>query len=376
MLAYISWRMLGTDPESISFNVYRDGEKINLSPVTTSTNYVDKEGKDDSVYEVRAIIDGKERKSQDSTTVLNQNYFDIPLQKPQDGVTPLGDPYSYRANDASVGDLDGDGKYELVLKWDPTNSKDNSQAGYTGNVYVDAYEMNGTLKWRIDLGKNIRAGAHYSPFLVYDFDGDGKSEIVFKTADGTVDGQGNVIGRADADHRNSSGYILQGSEYLTVFEGATGKALSTTDYEPPRGDVGSWGDAYGNRVDRFLAGVAYLDGETPSIIMARGYYTRTVLAAYNWKDGKLTKQWVFDSNNEGYRDYGGQGYHSLSVADVDMDGKDEVVYGQIVIDDDGSGLYNTGLGHGDALHVSDLDRKKTRTRSICCSREQRRTIWL
>jgi fibronectin type 3 domain-containing protein/lysophospholipase L1-like esterase len=355
---YVNWRMLGTDPDSISFNVYRDGEKINSSPVTTSTNYVDKEGKDDSVYEIRAIVDGKERKSQDSTTVLNQNYFDIPLQKPQDGVTPLGDPYSYRANDASVGDLDGDGKYELVLKWDPTNSKDNSQAGYTGNVYVDAYEMDGTLKWRIDLGKNIRAGAHYSPFLVYDFDGDGKSEIVFKTADGTVDGQGNAIGRADADHRNSSGYILQGSEYLTVFEGATGKALSTTDYEPPRGDVGSWGDAYGNRVDRFLAGVAYLDGETPSIIMARGYYTRTVLAAYNWKDGKLTKQWVFDSNNEGYRDYIGQGYHSLSVADVDKDGKDEVVYGQIVIDDDGSGLYNTGLGHGDALHVSDLNPER------------------
>ncbi|WP_430539971.1 OmpL47-type beta-barrel domain-containing protein [Neobacillus drentensis] len=351
---YVSWRMLGTDPVDISFNVYRDRKKINETPVTTSTNYVDKDGKADSVYEIRAVINGKERKSQDTAKVLNKNHLDIPLQKPKDGVTPLGDPYSYRANDASVGDLDGDGKYELVLKWDPSNSKDNSQAGYTGNVYVDAYEMDGTLKWRIDLGKNIRAGAHYSPFLVYDFDGDGKAEVVFKTADGTVDGKGTVIGRADADHRNSTGYILQGSEYLTVFEGETGKALSTVDYDPPRGDVSAWGDSYGNRVDRFLAGVAYLDGEHPSIIMARGYYTRTVLAAYTWKEGKLTKQWVFDSNDEGNGDYAGQGYHTLSVADIDKDGKDEIIYGQMVVDDDGKGLYTTGLGHGDALHVGDF----------------------
>ncbi|MBM7602917.1 fibronectin type 3 domain-containing protein/lysophospholipase L1-like esterase [Metabacillus crassostreae] len=351
---FVSWRMLGTDPENISFNVYRDGEKINSKPIAKSTNYVDKDGKENSVYEIRTILDGKEQKNHEDTTVLSENYFDIPLQKPEDGKTPLGDPYSYRANDASVGDLDGDGEYELVLKWDPTNSKDNSQAGYTGNVFIDAYELDGTLKWRIDLGKNIRAGAHYTQFLVYDFDGNGAAEIAMKTADGTKDGQGNVIGRDDADHRNSSGYVLQGDEFLTIFEGKTGKALETTSYDPPRGDVGSWGDTYGNRVDRFLAGVAYLDGEKPSIIMARGYYTRTVVAAYNWRDGKLTKQWTFDTTNEGYRDYAGQGYHSLSVADVDKDGKDEVVYGAMTIDDDGTGLYNTKLGHGDALHVSDL----------------------
>ncbi|WP_066051767.1 rhamnogalacturonan lyase family protein [Robertmurraya korlensis] len=350
----VSWRMLGTDPESIGFTVYRDGKKITSKPITTSTNLLDKEGTVDSIYEIHSVLDGKQKKVARNIKVLSNNHFDIPLKKPADGVTPLGDPYSYRANDASVGDLDGDGEYELVVKWDPTNSKDNSQSGYTGNVYIDAYEMDGTLLWRIDLGKNIRAGAHYTQFLVYDFDGDSKAEIAFKTADGTIDGIGNVIGRADADHRNSTGYVLQGSEYLTVFEGQTGKALVTTEYEPPRGDVASWGDSYGNRVDRFLAAVAYLDGETPSIIMARGYYTRTVLAAYTFKDGKLTKQWTFDTNQEEYRSYVGQGYHSLSVNDVDRDGKDEIVYGQIVIDDDGKGLYNTGLGHGDALHVSDL----------------------
>lgn len=352
---YVGWRLLGTDPKDVSFNLYRNNEKINSSPIITSTNFVDSKGKADDVYEVRAIIDGKEKKQKAQTSVIADNYFDIPLQKPKDGVTPLGDPYTYSANDASVGDLDGDGEYEIILKWDPSNSKDNSQSGYTGNVYMDAYKLDGTRLWRIDLGKNIRAGAHYTQFIVYDFDGDGKSEIAMKTADGTKDGKGTIIGKEDADHRNSTGYVLQGSEYLTIFEGETGKELVTTDYTPPRGDVSSWGDGYGNRVDRFLAGVAYLDGETPSLIMARGYYTRTVVSAYSFKEGKLTKQWTFDTNNDGYSDWAGQGYHSLSVADVDHDGKDEIVYGQMTIDDDGAGLYNTGLGHGDALHVGDLN---------------------
>lgn len=200
--------------------------------------------------------------------------------------------YTYHANDASVGDLDGDGEYEIVLKWDPSNAKDNSQSGYTGNVFLDGYELDGTRKWRIDLGRNIRAGAHYTQFLVYDFDGDGKAEIVCKTADGTVDGAGVKIGDASADHRNTSGYILKGPEFLTVFSGDTGKALSTIDYVPPRGTVSSWGDNYGNRVDRFLAGVAYLDGVRPSIVMARGYYTRTVLVAYDWRNGNLSRRWT------------------------------------------------------------------------------------
>ncbi|CAM4158208.1 rhamnogalacturonan lyase family protein [Lederbergia lenta] len=351
---YVSWRMLGTDPKNIAFHVYRDGKKISEKEITTSTNYLDKGGKVDSVYEISTIIDGKEQKQKEKITILENNFFDIPLQKPADGVTPLGDPYTYRANDVSVGDLDGDGNYDLVVKWDPSNAKDNSQSGYTGNVYVDGYKMDGTLLWRIDLGVNIRAGAHYTQFLTYDFDGDGHAEIVMKTADGTKDGQGKVIGRADADHRNSGGYILQGDEYLTIFDGKTGAAIDTVDYDPPRGKVDDWGDGYGNRVDRFLAGVAYLDGETPSIVMTRGYYTRSVLVAYDFTEGKLKKRWKFDSNDKGNGAYAGQGYHSLSVADVDGDQKDEIIFGQAVIDDDGSGLYSTGLGHGDALHVGDF----------------------
>ncbi|SNX53395.1 rhamnogalacturonan endolyase [Thermoanaerobacterium sp. RBIITD] len=352
---YLSWRLLGTEPDNISFNVYRNGKKVNHSPVIDSTNYLDHNGSLNSIYYVRAVVNGKEMKPSEKVKVLDKNYLSIPLKKPADGITPDGVSYTYSANDASVGDLDGDGQYEIILKWDPSNSKDNSQDGYTGDVYLDAYKLNGKFMWRIDLGRNIRAGAHYTQFLVYDFDGDGRAEIACKTADGTIDGTGNIIGDPNADYRNEKGRILSGPEYLTIFDGKTGKALATTDYDPPRGNVSDWGDNYGNRVDRFLAAVAYLDGRRPSLVMARGYYTRTVLVAYNWRDGKLTKLWRFDSNDPGNSKYAGQGNHNLSVADVDNDGKDEIIYGSCVIDDNGKGLYSTGLGHGDAMHVGDLD---------------------
>jgi rhamnogalacturonan endolyase len=225
----------------------------------------------------------------------------------------------------------------------------------TGNVFIDAYRLDGTRLWRIDLGRNIRAGAHYTQFQVYDYDGDGRAEVAMKTADGTRDGRGTVIGNASADHRNSSGYILSGPEFLTMFNGQTGAAMSTVTYDPPRGTVSSWGDSYGNRVDRFLAGTAYLDGERPSLIMARGYYTRAVIAAWDFRDGVLTKRWTFDSNSSGNGGYAGQGNHALSVGDVDQDGRDEIVYGAAAIDDNGRGLWTTGLGHGDAAHLGDFD---------------------
>ncbi|MEK4063333.1 MULTISPECIES: rhamnogalacturonan lyase family protein [unclassified Paenibacillus] len=352
---YISWRMLGLDPDFIAFNVYRDGIKLNASPLTGSTNLLDAKGTDSSEYTIKSVINGSEQLASEAFGVWQQQYLSVPLEKPADSYTKDGQPYTYSAGDASVGDLDGDGKYEIVMLWSPSKSKDNSHSGYTGIVYMDAYKLDGTRLWRITLGPNIRAGAHYSPYLVYDFDSDGRAEIMLKTADGTVDGQGNVIGDASADHRNSSGYILLGDEYLTVFDGLTGKAIDTVDYDPPRGDVGSWGDSYGNRVDRFLAAVAYLDGEHPSAIFSRGYYTRTVLAAYDYEDGKLSKVWRFDSSEEGYEEYSGQGNHNLSVGDVDQDGKDEITFGAMAIDDDGLPLYNTGLGHGDAIHFGDLD---------------------
>ncbi|NIK23644.1 fibronectin type III domain-containing protein [Paenibacillus lupini] len=352
---YIGWRMLGLDPDTIAFNVYRDGVKLNASPITGSTNYLDAGGTDQAQYRITLIINGIERPATKAFGVWQQQYLSIPLQKPADAYTKDGQPYTYSAGDGSVGDLDGDGQYEYVMLWSPSNAKDNSQAGYTGIVYMDAYKMDGTRLWRINLGPNIRAGAHYSPFMVYDLDGDGKAEVVLKTADGTIDGQGKVIGDASKDNRNSSGYVLLGDEFLTVFNGKTGGAVSTVSYDPPRGDVGAWGDTYGNRVDRFLASVAYLDGEHPSVIFSRGYYTRTVIVAYDFKDGKLTKRWKFDTTDEGNGSYVAQGNHNMSIGDVDQDGKDEILFGALAIDDNGEALYSTGLGHGDAMHFGDLD---------------------
>ncbi|MFS0873288.1 rhamnogalacturonan lyase [Paenibacillus xylanilyticus] len=352
---FVSWRLLGTEGSNVSFNVYRDGTKVNTSPITNSTNLQDTNGTSSSKYTVRAVVNGTEQAASAAASVWGNNYLSVPLSVPAGGTTPDGVAYTYSANDASAGDLDGDGEYELIVKWDPSNSKDNSQSGYTGEVFIDAYKLNGTRLWRIGLGKNIRAGAHYTQFMVYDLDGDGKAEVAMKTADGSKDGTGAVIGDASKDYRNTSGYVLSGPEFLTIFNGQTGKALSTVNYEPARGNVSDWGDNYGNRVDRFLAAIAYLDGERPSLVMARGYYTRTVLVAYNWRNGQLTKQWTFDSNTSGNSGYAGQGNHNLSVADVDGDGRDEIIYGAMAVDDNGKGLYTTGLKHGDAMHLSDLD---------------------
>ena len=366
---YVGWRLFGNDPSGTAFNLYRSSNGgaamlLNGTPLTTSTNFVDTgaPATQANAYFVRPVLNGIEQAASASFTLPanapTQQYLNIPLQIPAGGTTPSGESYTYTANDLSVGDLDGDGELEYVLKWDPTNAKDNSQAGYTGNVYLDAYELNGTRLWRIDLGRNIRAGAHYTQFMVYDFDGDGRAEVMCKTADGTRSGTNQVIGSSSADYRNSSGYILTGPEFLTVFNGQNGAVLATTNYLPGRGNVGDWGDTYGNRVDRFLAGVAYLDGQRPSAIFSRGYYTRAVIVAWDYRqvngNGALTQRWTFDSNGSGNSAYAGQGNHNLSIADVDQDGRQEIIFGAATIDDNGARLYVSGLGHGDALHVGDF----------------------
>lgn len=356
----ITWRYLSSDPIETTFNIYRNGEKINEKPLGESTYYEDQTSERGSLtYLIKPVIGGVEQSALSGQYTLPANapigYINIPLDVPASGVTPSGQTYTYSPNDASIGDVDGDGEYEIILKWDPSNAHDNSHAGYTGNVYIDCYKIDGTKLWRIDLGRNIRAGAHYTQFMVYDLDGDNKAEIVMKTADGTIDGKGTIIGNADADYRNENGYIIEGAEYLTVFDGLTGEAKHTIDYIPQRGDVSAWGDSKGNRVDRFLACVAYLDGVHPSVVMCRGYYTRTVLAAFDYCDGKLTERWVFDSDTPGNEKYAGQGNHNLRVGDVDGDGCDEIMYGSCAIDNDGKGLYSTGLGHGDAMHMTVFD---------------------
>jgi len=490
---FVSWRLLvseatgatATGLTGTDFTVYRNGAAI--ATVTDSTNLLDPAGTATSQYSVAPVVGGVEGEASPAVMPWADGYVDLPLQKPADGVTPKGDAYTYSANDMSVGDVDGDGQYEYIVKWDPSNSKDVSQIGYTGNVYVDTYESDGRLLNRIDLGVNIRAGAHYTQVLAYDYDGDGKSELLLKTAPGTKttryaqsgavasenfislpkeDREAGVtnqddyrvsasgyyehvvdmfvgwqdlpevasgqwpatleeafgipvtheypLSRADAAEltdyfmdvyaparsprnllRTFEGFILSGPEYMTVFEGATGKELQTVPVKTARYDDGlAWGDYAmariepGNRVDRYLGGVAYLDGVHPSAIFARGYYTRSTIVAYDWNGKKLTERWYADSgfpamtnpfndsphgrdgSNPEYATLTTQGFHSLSAADVDGDGKQEVVYGSATLDDDGSLLYSSfdtlpegsaapgteaRLGHGDAMHVTDID---------------------
>lgn len=365
----LSWRLLESDPDSVAFNVYRQDQtretKLNTRPILTSTNFLDaaadKHAAVPSLYFVRAIVADKELPPSPPVSVWNQ-HLEIPIQ-PIEG---------YRPGDASVGDLDGDGQYEIVLN-QISRPRDNSHEGLTGTPILDAYKLDGTHLWRIDLGHNVREGEHYTQFMVYDLDGDGVAEVACKTADGSKDGVGNVIGDASQDFRVKDqtdkrfGRVLSGPEYLTIFDGRTGKALTTVDYVPGRDPIDGWGgiggnggnDSYGNRCDRFLACVAYLDGTRPSLVMCRGVYGRTVLVAWDWRDGKLTQRWKFDSGisyppYEDASEFSGMGGHSLSVADVDADGRDEIVYQAMVIDDDGEGLYSTGLRHGDSMHVGDL----------------------
>ena len=225
--------------------------------------------------------------------------------------------------------------------------------------------MDGTRLWRIDLGPNVRSGAATTNFLVFDFDGDGCAEICCKTGDGTVDGLGHRIGDAQVDWRTwdkkspTYGKIVNGPEYLTVFEGRTGKELDSKEYIPTRYPLDGWGGVGGNcgndntggRSDRFTAGVAFLDGKTPSPVMVRGWYGRTVVAAWTFTNGALKHTWTFDSAAPDWETYSGMGNHSVTVADFDGDGCDEICVGAMTVDHDGKGLFTTGLRHGDALHA-------------------------
>ena len=367
---FVSWRLFGTDPAGIAFNLYRHqgigpAAKVNAEPLAGATCFMDRDADPTGAneYHLRPVVAGVEGPSSRPVKAWTGDSLEIPIRTLE----------GYQPGDASVADLDGDGELEIVLH-QVSRPRDNGSAGVTGEPVLDAYEFDGTFLWRITLGKNIREGEHYTQFMVYDLDGDGRAELVCKTADGTIDGTGGVIGDADKDWRTlepgspRDGRILAGPEYLSVFDGRTGKALATVDYVPGRGLVHGWGgiggnagnDSSGNRCDRFLACVAYLDGGRPSVVMCRGVYGRIVLAAWDWRDGQLSRRWVFDTGSSvpPFTDasaFAGMGGHSLSVGDVDGDGRDEIVYQAMVVDDDGTGLYSSGLRHGDAMHLADID---------------------
>lgn len=367
---YFSWRMTLEDAAGLQFDLYRSSNggaevKLNKEPIDRTSDFLDRtvDYTVDNRWTLKATtgevatwtrLKGEERNP----------YLSIPICKPEDGEI-AGEPFTYTANDCSVGDLDGDGEYEIILKWSPSNSKRPPQRGFTGNTYLDAYKMDGTRLWRIDLGPNVRSGAATTNFLVFDFDGDGCAEICCKTGDGTVDGLGHRIGDAQVDWRTwdkkspTYGKIVNGPEYLTVFEGRTGKELDSKEYIPTRYPLDGWGGVGGNcgndntggRSDRFTAGVAFLDGKTPSPVMVRGWYGRTVVAAWTFTNGALKHTWTFDSAAPGWETYSGMGNHSVTVADFDGDGCDEICVGAMTVDHDGKGLFTTGLRHGDALHA-------------------------
>ena len=367
---YFSWRMTLEDAAGLQFDLYRSSNggaevKLNKEPIDRTSDFLDRtvDYTVDNRWTLKATtgevatwtrLKGEERNP----------YLSIPICKPEDGEI-AGEPFTYTANDCSVGDLDGDGEYEIILKWSPSNSKRPPQRGFTGNTYLDAYKMDGTRLWRIDLGPNVRSGAATTNFLVFDFDGDGCAEICCKTGDGTVDGLGHRIGDAQVDWRTwdkkspTYGKIVNGPEYLTVFEGRTGKELDSKEYIPTRYPLDGWGGVGGNcgndntggRSDRFTAGVAFLDGKTPSPVMVRGWYGRTVVAAWTFTNGALKHTWTFDSAAPGWGTYSGMGNHSVTVADFDGDGCDEICVGAMTVDYDGKGLFTTGLRHGDALHA-------------------------
>lgn len=402
---YLSWRSFATDDPDMYFDVYRDGKKINSSPITNSTDYKDAKGAMTKEYVIKAMIG--DDVVEEFSPMKWSNTKTLDLNRPDEGSTPEGETFTYQPNDCSVGDVDGDGQYELIVKWYPSNAKDNSQGGYTGPTILDCYELDGTLLWRIDLGKNIRSGAHYTQFMVYDFDGDGKAEMICKTAPGSKDGLGEYVNQAATDGkiknasntrdwRNGAGRVNGGHEYLTVFNGETGAAIHTIYYNPNRNtEVGgeaagtfNWDDRsgkndkgdYGNRGERYLGCVAYLGGPEalPSAVMCRGYYTYAFLWAVDFDGKELSTRWLHSSTSttkytvtdadgniveytpdkptrgSGSRTAYGNGNHNLTVGDVDGDGRDEIVWGSCAIDDDGTLLYATGFGHGDAIHLGKM----------------------
>ena len=385
----VSWRYLSSDPTNVAFNVFRDGVKVNDKPLDGATFFIDKFDWQNKQVKYRVeccqcenvantnsqspmmskklkLDTGTGNTSTLATFTIPANapigYLDIELEPPQDFVRPDGMSVAYHPMDCSVGDVDGDGEFELFLEWYPDNAANNLSKDYIGPVYCDCYKVQtGKRLWRISLGTNIRACVHYTQFIVYDLDGDGTAELLVKTAPGTVDAKGRTLGEDGRFHKESiavpdyreanSRLVLTGKEFLTVFNGATGEAMDAVAYDPPRGNSQDWGDNYGNRSERYLATLGWFDGVHPSAVFCKGYYTRTVAVAWDWDGRKLSERWRFDTNDDGLGGYACQGFHNIRSGDVDFDGKDEVVFGSMVIDHDGKGLHTTGMGHGDAQHL-------------------------
>jgi rhamnogalacturonan endolyase len=362
---YVGWRMFGLDPGSIAFNVYRAtagaaAAKLNASPITATTDYVDS-GADvtkSNAYHVVPVVGGAEQDASAAYTLPAnapaQQYLSIPLR---DG----GLDYAQ----ANVGDVDGDGQYEVIVKWSQSALTDPGvHTKATATVFVDAYKLNGSFLWRIDLGWNLEPGSDFTPVLVWDVDGDGKAEVITKTSEGTKDGTGVTIGDTDSDgktdYRNTDGRVLSGPEFMSVFRGTDGKELTRTDWIA-RGSVSDWGDSTGNRSCRQQMGIAYLDGAHPSIIMSRGVYAYQVVQAWDYRGGALTKLWAWDNGGKGQSGEWNSSAQCLRMGDANGDGYDEILKGPLALDRTGKILWDQKLvkGHGDYVHIGVFNPART-----------------
>ncbi|MCM1520396.1 MAG: hypothetical protein NC098_06380 [Lachnoclostridium sp.] len=359
----VSWRHREADGYGVKYKLYR-GSSADIQDVVLNdnlyiidrTNINDLDGTADDYYRLETYDEyGNLLETEVSGKTWDDQVYRIPTNRPSDRGGA-----SYTPNDASYCDMDGDGEYEIILKWSPSNEKDAASTGTTSPVYFDCYKLDGTQLWRIDAGPNFFTSAHTMQFIAWDFDGDGYGEFMMKTAPGTIDGEGNYVLLGDDDPEanllNSRGKQVSGPEYITVFDGLTGAELATIPYHTDyKAGESYWGDSNQNRSERYLAALAYLDGPdaNPSPIFARGYYSGAFVGAYDWDGTTLKERWVSRNTKSG-EGLWGEGAHWIAVGDCDGDNKQEIVYGSAALDHDGSLLYRTGLKHGDALHLGDF----------------------
>lgn len=405
---FVSWRILVDEyGDDVVFEVYRNGEKI--ADVKNLTNYLDNAGNVGDKYSVTLIKDGHEDPSEEFTAI-NQNYLSIPMQKPDAQPSKTEEKAEYTLNDAGVADVDGDGQYEIIVKWYPTNAFDSGNAVKPSSPTIfDVYKMDGTPLWRLNLGLEMPSGAHFNQFIFYDLDQDGKAELFIKTSDGSItyrptdDGkfvmteeyEVSYIGDRSVkpgSNVNDNGHVSANSnEYVTVFNGATGEEIQTIDYINKTGNYTDWGlagggkDDGGNRSARYNMAVAYLpyekgsDKTIPAVLFNRGYYNKTTVAAYTLRDGEIKLEWNFVTEND--TDYAGKGNHNIATGDLDNDGFDELVIGAMALDHDGSVLWvkdgengQDHQGHADSIHLSAMFPDSTQLYVMTPSEETESTM--
>ena len=369
---YLSWRINGEEYYDVTYNVYRDGVKITDTPLTVS-NYTDKTGTTANEYTVAAVVRGNEQAPCKPVKAWSSSYKEIKL-------THEGIKSTLVPNDACCADVDGDGELEILMKFDNLSEMEQSYPKYGPTIdgvatkeysIFECLKQDGTRLWWVNCGPNMGDFQNNEQNIVgYDWDGDGRAEVVMRAASGTVihkaDGTTFTVGNKNTNVRGATGggtnwFVITTEEYLVYMDGQTGEVYQCIAYPLPLLESGesdvnkAWGDGYGHRASKHFFGAPYLDGRKPSIFLARGIYTRHKMIAYDVDPTThtLKVRWTWYNNSNG--PWKGQGYHNYAIADVDWDGRDEIVFGSMVIDDNGKGLSTTGLGHGDASHTGDLN---------------------